>query len=246
MALLDSRRYSETGPLWVGEDWSSEAGLSPVIDEASGLVPALPPMALAWPALSGLATEGDASLRSGRAGALAALYSHAARFELGEPSTLASPTDQHWSVQLVYDIVLARTGDAAQRRQARDRLSRRITQGADPWVEAWCRAGIGRSLVKESSAEDRLLGVLELLHVPARFEESQAYLSGVALGECVIVLSELGDDSSAKVLARELAQRYRGHPVLDWAPVTMYLGRGIVRSDWHGDRGLALVEQGAP
>lgn len=228
MALLQARQQGgPAGPVWIGDTWSEEASLGPVLDE-SGLVPALPPIWLAWPSVTSLAAHGHDDSLTDRAGALSRMYVHAARFEAGEIGEIEIMVDQHWSVQLVQDIVIARTGDAMARRVARERLRRLIDQDVDSWVEAWCRAGIGRSLVLEASKEDRLRGVLELLHLPARFRRTQPYLCGLVLGECVVVLHEAGDEASASILARELTQGYLGHPVLDWPPLASYLATGQV------------------
>lgn len=238
MSLLRARVDADpTSPAWVGDDWSAIAGMGPVLDESSWLVPALPPMWLAWPSLSSVAEMAEAS--DGRVSSLASLYAYGAAFEAGEAGAMPATSDQQWGVQLVRDIVEARTSDSAPaRKQARERLSRRVEQGVDPWVEAWCRAGIGRSLVREESAEDRLLGVLELLHLPARFRRTQGYLAGLALGESVVVLSELGDEHSARALASELAREYRGHPVFDWAPLRAYLNaQGISLAPEGRERG---------
>jgi len=240
MALLDARSGEEpAGAIWVGDDWSSRAGLAPVLDE-SGLVPALPPMWLAWPSVQGLASsEASSWSTSSRARSLADLYLRAARHETGEEAGDAPATDQHWSVQLVSDIVVSRTGEERDRRAARERLRRRLDDRTDPWVEAWCRAAIGRSLVIESSSEARLTGVLELLHLPSRFREDQAYLAGLALAECVLVLDDLGDEASALTLARELSQGYRGHPVFDWPPLARYLSEHELASG--GSAGARLA-----
>jgi hypothetical protein len=228
LTLLQSR----TGIPALGADWALQAGLPPVVDEATGLAPALPPMWLPWPAVEGFARSAsiDSTPREGpitaRAEAMAALYLHAARFELGLPTMLPIVRSPDSGVQFALAIVQARSGDSEQRQRARQRLEERLrpppptpTANAPDtpiWIEAWCRAAIGRSLLMESSPDLKRQGVLELLHLPARYATSHPYLSGLALAEASAALRALGDPVSADILTRELVQNYPTHPVLDW------------------------------
>jgi hypothetical protein len=201
-------------------DWSARAGLEPIMDPATGLIPALPPIWLDWPAVRVFASSGGPAAGAsagGDAPAMGALYLHAARFETGagEAVPAVSPGGSP-GVALVQDIVQARAGGEGQRAAARERLAQRLAGARDTWLEAWCRAAIGRSLIRESDVEVRRLGVVELLHLPARFSRAHPYLAGLCLAEASVTLGELGDDDGAARLRKELLENYPDHPVLAW------------------------------
>jgi len=223
--------------------WSIEAGLPPIIDAATGLVPALPPIWLSWPSVDAYvrgsllpgASEGEhakGEIAGSKGAALAALYEQAARFEAGLPATIPEVNSADPGAQLVLQILRSRIGDAAAREDARAALRERLrppTGAGDApkpaWVDAWCHAAIGRSLLREDSPESKKLGVVELLHVPAAYGRLHPYLAGVALAESSAALRAMGDKTGADVLARELMRNYPGHPVVDWAPVRPFLPR---------------------
>lgn len=201
--------------------WASEAGMAPSMDPAKGLVPALPPIWLAWPSVEAFARQNSAeALKDPRAAALASLYEVSAKFECGQAVQTPGPAMNDPGVQIVRDIVVARVGDADQRAAARKSLEDRMKSSAanpvPPWLEAWCRAAIGRSLLRETASEQKKLGVVELLNIPARFGAMHPYLAGIALAESSVALRGAGDSAGADVLARELMERYPSHPVLDW------------------------------
>lgn len=235
LALTESAARDGTPALH--PKWAEEAGLAPVVDPATGLVPAIPPI---WcgPAgahvMAGLPAFAQADPPSGGApmepaAALAVLYLQAARFEAGEPASVPDINAGDPGVALVRQIVAARIGDAAQRQSFRAALEARLPrQEPSPespgsslpsWMEAWCRVGIGRSLLREESPEQRRLGVIELLHVPARLSSAHPYLAGVALAEASVALAELGDAAGSGVLLDELRALYPSHPVLEWDPI---------------------------
>jgi hypothetical protein len=203
------------------EAWASEAGLSPVIDPATLLVPGLPPAWLPWQAVEvygrGVAEGGPAG---GRGAALAQIYAQAARFEAGLPAALPELATNDPGVALAWQVVQARIGTPEQRDAARIQLLSRLRPGnIPPWQEAWCRAGLGRSMIREESTEQRQLGVIELLNIPARYSRAHPFLAGLALAEASVTLRGLGDRAGAEVLARELFAQYPSHPVLDWEPI---------------------------
>lgn len=236
LALLQSRSAVPS----FAEDWALQAGLPPVLDRSTGLIPSLPPIWLPWPALDAFARSGGGSLARGYvdgaapitqpAPALAALYLHAARIEAGIESAfpqIRPPASADPGVQLVMAIAQSRSLDPDVRQRGRQRLEDRLSaarasgtaqQPMPGWMEAWCRAALGRSLLRETAVDARRHGVLELLHLPARFGSSQPYLAGLALAEAAAALRELGDHRSADILARELTMMYPNHPVQDWAP----------------------------
>jgi hypothetical protein len=221
--------------------WASEAGLASVLDAQLGLAPALPPIWLSLPSL-GEITRSDVVLGAGirpgekptalqsRIQTLAEIYHQAARFEAGEPASLPDPATNDAGVLLAWQIVQARIGDATQREAARRSLADRLKPSASAnapqapgWVEAWCHAGIGRSLLREESQEQQRLGVVQLLNLPARYGRVHPYLAGLALAETSAALRNLGDAAGADVLAAELFRDYPSHPALEWAPLRSYV-----------------------
>jgi hypothetical protein len=87
------------------------------------------------------------------------------------------------------------------------------------WLEAWCRVGIGRSLLRESDESSRMQGVIELLHLPARFGAQEPYLSAVALAEAAVALGEMGDAAGASAIKSELREKFSRSAVLEWEPL---------------------------
>ncbi len=217
-----SRDEAETEP----------APLTPAaLDPATGLVPALPPMWLDSPGVQAYARsrapapaalDEKTPVLQRRAAAMAMLYWRAARFECGLETGPLPSGDPDPAVGLVQQIVLARAGDPAQRESARGQLRARLKAPIDPWTEAWCRAAIGRSLLREDSVELRRLGIVELLHVPARLPEQCPYLTGLALAESAVALNALGDGPGAEGLRAELRSTFAGHPALDWSPIVAW------------------------
>ncbi len=212
-------------------DWAGEAGMVSVLDESTGLVPALPPIWVGWPSVEVLARTGlsgwgeNGKKASVKSGVLAEIYVQAARYEAGMPATLPELATNDVGVAIAWQIVQARIGSADQRADARKELLARVAPGGGgwqapaPWLEAWCRAGIGRSIIREEAADMKRLGVVELLNVPARFGSAHPYLAGIALAEASVTLRSMGDVDGSEVLARELAALYPTHPVNDWAMI---------------------------
>ncbi|MFG0274677.1 MAG: hypothetical protein ACF8QF_06440 [Phycisphaerales bacterium] len=58
--------------------------------------------------------------------------------------------------------------------------------------------------------------IVELMHLPARFGQSQPWLTGVALAEASHALHLLGDNAGAATLRDELQRFDPAHPALDW------------------------------
>lgn len=84
---------------------------------------------------------------------------------------------------------------------------------APAWQEAWCRLGLGRSLLREPEAALRRRGLVHLLHVPARFGDALPTLAALALDEAAVELERMGDAAGAASLRNELAGRFG-----PWAP----------------------------
>ncbi len=215
LSLLNARAEGGSG---AGE----VLDLPRVVDPATGLLPALPPICLSWPSTTSYARSEpwpstDSASRD-RVGDLARLYHLAARFEAGLPVEFRPVDGSDPAVALVADVVLARLGDAEQREVARRGLRDRLGPEVNAWVEVWCRVAIGRSLLREESPDDRRLGVVELLHAPARFARAHPYLAGLALAQASVALRELGDAPGADRLGAEFIAGYPDHPAQDWEP----------------------------
>ena len=112
-----------------------------------------------------------------------------------------TPTDRRdQGLELVGDIVAARSPAETVRRRARDALELRLKRGAEPWLEVWLRIAIGRSLLLEADADTRRLGVISLLHVPARLAGVDERMVGLALTDAARALAGLGDDGAETLL----------------------------------------------
>lgn len=221
-------------PVWTGGTTS----LSPVIDPATGLCPALPPIfsTLRGPAAVRTLADEAWSLAAPsapvaeRVRELAAWYkaaaSHAAGIIAPLPATASAGAVTDDGVQLVHELVLARAGSAGERERARAALQQRLaaldTQDfadeTDPpapasdtivrarWAAGWCHAGLGLSLLREESPESRRRGVLELLHLPARFADELPQLTRIALAEAAEALRSQGQPAGAALLDDELRE----------------------------------------
>lgn len=210
---------------------------TPVLDENWGLAPQLPPIWVRGPALrvvlGAIVGEGEASNRAGR---LARLYRVSAAVDAGDVSdadaivkTLGERPSGDQGLELVWDVVASRIASGAQREAAIAGLRARLTHRSgdvEPlpgWVEAWTRVALGRAmLVRGAPASDeasrltqddaRNLGIVQLLHVPARLEGVSPYLAGLALAEVGAALDEDGQTEAAGRVRRMFFERYSGHP----------------------------------
>lgn len=212
----------------------------PIRDETTGLIGQLHPMFVSDRACAAVAAATDWeewSRSDAVTSQLAQLFRTAAVFECGGREGLVTfpiagkGQPSHPGVRLVNEIVLSRVGDGDQRRLARGLLEQRIRASlanqaaaeasgapADPeWLEAWCRAAVGRSLLRESDARDRRRGVTELLHVPARYADTVPALAAQSLAEAAIAMHELGEPASSAILVLEFRARYPEHPLREWA-----------------------------
>jgi len=185
------------------------------------LVSALPPIWTDTPASRTLARSawaGDDDATSPAARAMGAWYRAAAAFESGlelDRDALASARAvRDAEVEFVRAIVESRVGSPAERAGGRAYLSVRIEAGLPAWGEAWARAALGRSMLMETDEETRLLGVLELLHLPARLRGAQPYLAGLALHEAAGALASMGQGEEAARVREEFRRSFPGHPLL--------------------------------
>ena len=220
---LALRRASPpASPQWLHPDWAGEAGLPAVLDPKTRLIPGIPPMWVGVAAARSLSAlpAGSLGATDDASGSIAALYLAAARYEAGE--TVATPPVQSADagVALVADVVASRIGTPEEREAARKALAERAGRAdTPPWVLAWCRAALGRSMILEPDAATRDLGVIELLRLPAELGDVHPYLTGLALAQASVTLRSAGDGAGADTLRDELVQRYPSHPVLDWPPI---------------------------
>ncbi|MBL0922178.1 MAG: hypothetical protein IBJ10_08640 [Phycisphaerales bacterium] len=111
----------------------------------------------------------------------------------------------HPSVALVLAMTRALHGNADEAQSARAALSAGLSRDLGTWREAWRRAAMGVSLARAERPADRRAGMLELLHIPARFSASQPALAAIALREAARALDIDGDFRAAQSLRDEAA-----------------------------------------
>ena len=198
-----------------GGDASDPVDLTP-IDEVTRLNPSLPPIWLATPAVQ-TAMRTQPRERTGRAAVVGAIYRASMQAETGESSLPPEPATADDAVRLLWEIVAARAGDPPTRATARERLRARLAAepAPAPWLGAWCRCAVGRSLLREQDDESRLVAVAELLAIPATHEHAAPYVTGVAMAEASLALAQSGDLRGAHAVRNRLADRFPGHPALD-------------------------------
>ena len=241
-----------------GRQWftgGSDAGTGPLgADEATGLLPDLPPI---WLDLPAVRVFSDAPLGGtdfgDREQALAELYRHAARARCGVREPMPRLTSPDPGVHLVWDIVAAQSPSPQERTTGRKAIEVRLRKEPSGWLDAWLRVALGRSLLLEDDAEQRQRGVIELLGVRVMHERDSAYLAGLALADSVVALKGLGDDQAASMLRRELLDRFPGHPATGWEPIMVWEGAPSARMNQstadapgHAPRRVASVESRKP
>lgn len=199
------------------------------IDGTSGLLSALPPIWINVPSVQAWVRSGEKQLARDerRSTAYERLYRAAAKFEVdGTPVDVSGLELKLDGPKLVAEIVIARAGEPNAREAARRELLKRLEGSPPAWLEAWVRAAVGRSMLKESDPEVRRRGVLHLLHVPARFSSDSPYLAGIALAEAARAMHESGDLDGADLIRAELLRDHPAHPALDWPGVRDWPARG--------------------
>ncbi len=214
--------YPQAIDAWLG--WTAAAGandagligsLRGVVDRGTGLVPSLPPFWIDTPNAVRFARDAAADPGEGRGAVIAALYRAAAAADTGEawPGLPEAPAADA-GLGLVRDAVAARAPDAETREAARARLGQRLGPETPGWIEAWVRAGLGLSLLREGDERSTRLGIVQLLHVHVRLGDENPYLGGLALARAAEALSAAGEAAGAAALIEDLVARYPGHPVL--------------------------------
>ncbi len=222
----------------------------PVIDPDTGLAPALAPV---WERTVGAGALGRVD--GGRStnfviATLDDLYRWSALRAAGVDAAgahepVVGPEEaKDPAVALVQAMVEAQHGDDRARERARAALSAGLARDLGSWQEAWRRAALGLSLVRERGEAQRRDGMLELLHLPARFSGSQPALAAIALREAARTLEEDGDSAGALALRTE-AEGLRTTPVGVWGNATTSAEAGGALERYLEANGLRalLIEQ---
>lgn len=208
-----------------GVEIAGDPPMAPLLDPETVLPPKVPPIFIPGPQAERVARAAERALQQADTGMPASLrriiesYHAAAVAELNHSTspTLPGALPEAPGPRLVALIAMSRSEDQAIRTQAREQLSAyRTGEHQDTWREAWARAAIGRSLLMELDADRRISGVIELLHLPARFADSQPHLAAIALAEASKELARTGDAAGARHLREELELIAPGHEALDW------------------------------
>lgn len=191
--------------------------LSPLASGQTALVPELPPIfsrfdpdETRWAVTEPRGLSADLSSEAQR---LSRWYRAAASWAAGETAELsevASAPAETEAIAIVRDVVLAQAGGLDERAAARRRIRARLGGGrAEPWVEAWCRIAAGRSLIVDGESEgDReavMLGVAELLHLPARLGGIDDRLTRMACADAAAALRRQGDADGADAVLDALS-----------------------------------------
>lgn len=216
LAWLDASIVRQPRTTYAHRQWAQEAGLPQIIDLATELCPLVPPMWLASPSLQLVLqlepTEGERD----KAAAMRGLYQAAARHELGQRVENLPEVPREAASELVRDIVASRVLDDGARAAARARLAAALPHASTPWLSAWIRAALGRSLVLEAEEEQRLRGVAQLLRVHVLHRADTPGLADIALAEAATTLAGLGHLDAARSLVDELRRLGLDSSVLSW------------------------------
>ncbi|MBL8763703.1 MAG: hypothetical protein JNM07_05490 [Phycisphaerae bacterium] len=206
---------------WRGGELESDG--VPMLDRELLLCPGLPPMFEPSAAVDALTVSGEWDLVAATASndqvtlSLAALYRHAAQIAAGVAGTGASFPDVTRGargVELVRDVVAAQSGEVEIRRDAMVRLRARIESGRGEgtpitgWEEAWCRAALGRAMLREPDDATRRSGVVQLLHIPVRLSEACPSLAALALRHSADEVARQGNSKGAELLRAERRERF--------------------------------------
>jgi hypothetical protein len=204
-----------------GVSTQSYAALDPVVDDATLLCTQLAPVWVVSRDLTKLTRDlaeydarGDEVIE-----VLARLYRLAAERQLGVAETAEDDeTDigrhDHPGVRLLALIVAAIGPDGDERERARRQLTLELDD-APSWIDAWTHYAIGASQAMESGLGRHQRGMVNLLHVPARFAREQPYLAGIALETAAGIAENDQDMTTANVLRDELRRNFPRHPVLE-------------------------------
>lgn len=148
------------------------------------------------------------------------IYSVAARRDSGMDWNLdpASAKKNPGWANIAGEMVLAESPDTAVRSESRQKLSTRLAADGPAWKQTWIRLGLGRSLLLESTLEERRNGVMNLLWVASRSEVTPA-VAAIALADAARGLIALGDIPGAISILADLERRFPDDPILESAQV---------------------------
>lgn len=208
----------------LGVKIAGDPALKPLLDVETHLPPEAPPVFINGPdarrvaeaTTAWLEAAGDVETPMRR---VVVGYQHAAlrAMQSGDAADADLAIPDEPGPRFVALIVNAESASAETRATTREALSAYCRGDAlGTWREAWARAAIGRSLLMESEREQRLAGVIELLHLPARFADSQTNLTAISLAHAARELNRLGDAQSARHLTEELQLLAPNHQAIDW------------------------------
>ncbi|MBX3351517.1 MAG: hypothetical protein KF684_01175 [Phycisphaeraceae bacterium] len=207
------------------EPWATSVALRRSIagDAASAIAlldPQLPPVFVHSLAVERLATTEPNSVIAGDpvASALFDVYRWAAEasFARGQTAPDIGDVGANPEVRFALNLALAQHAEAAVARRAADALEPNLRADAGSWREAWARYAIGASRLGADDERTRLLGVVHLLHLPARFSQTQRYLTGLALARSSVEFRRRGEDTRAAALRTELERTMPTHPAIVW------------------------------
>lgn len=150
--------------------------------------------------------------------AYAALYRGMARRMLGMDAEV--PSGGGWpesaEIRLLGAMLDAQSDERTVRERARSVLMNGLPEDVDTWREAWRRAALGLSYLREQETAARTPGIFHLLHIPSRFSGTQPYLAGAALAWVGVELHQRGDRTGARRMVDEIRRIDGHHPALGW------------------------------
>lgn len=176
--------------------WGNQAGLSAMVTEIS-------------------ANEFSAWQANERANQLARLYATAAIHEISGRAPVPSLQPADEGVRLIQEMVVSRVGSESEREEARIQLAARLNLDIPDWQSAWIHASLGLSLLIEQDDRSSRLGIVQLLHVPSMFGDSQPYLAGVCLSRAALQLEAMGRRDAAVKLAKTFQKDFGRHDAGD-------------------------------
>jgi len=162
----------------------------PVVDSSTPLCPLLPPFARSdeqriemLAALDHFDVRGDAELDELRLAFAAAVDPTRAAPEAPRSAARGADRGEEQDSQRTLDFLRAlreaRSADPAERRRGADAIAQ-MRRRLPEWSEAWGRFAVGCGLLLDATPESVVDAQLELLHLPARFSESQPFLAPLA------------------------------------------------------------------
>jgi len=152
--------------------------------------------------------------------AMALEYRRSARLHLDlsitdEPTMVRDAAVDHAGVALLRLIVDATTIETEDARAAQRRLEQRLP-ALPEWARGWAHYTLGVAQIADDNIDQRLRGLVHLLHLPAGGPETHLqYLTGLALHDAARGLEAIGRHDAAESLRLELARQHPGHPVLE-------------------------------